>query len=94
MGPGAPLVTPDELSYTMVPMCLAVPALITRIDGVMAEADLAGNETSVNVLFTPDVKVGDYVMMHAGYAMSIMSSSEAQETFDLLEEMAGLDAEE
>ncbi len=78
----------------MVPMCLAVPALITRIDGVMAEADLAGNETSVNVLFTPDVKVGDYVMMHAGYAMSIMSSSEAQETFDLLEEMAGLDAEE
>jgi hydrogenase expression/formation protein HypC len=75
-------------------MCLAVPALITRIDGVTAEADLAGNETSVNVLFTPDVKVGDYVMMHAGYAMSVMSSSEAQETFDLLEEMAGLDAEE
>ena len=78
----------------MVPMCLAVPALITRIDGVMAEAELAGNETSVNVLFTPDVKVGDYVMMHAGYAISILSSSEAQETFDLLEEMAGLDAEE
>ncbi|MGD0659099.1 MAG: HypC/HybG/HupF family hydrogenase formation chaperone [Syntrophorhabdales bacterium] len=75
-------------------MCLAVPALITRIDGVMAEAELAGNETSVNVLFTPDVKVGDYVMMHAGYAMSILSSSEAQETFDLLEAMAGLDAEE
>jgi len=38
--------------------------------------------------------VGDYVIMHAGYALSIMSSSEAQETFDLLEEMAGLDAEE
>jgi len=78
----------------VIPMCLAVPALITRIDGVMAEAELAGNETSVNVLFTPDVKVGDYVMMHAGYAMSILSSSEAQETFDLLEAMAGLDAEE
>ena len=75
-------------------MCLAVPALITRIDGVMAEAELSGNETSVNVLFTPGVKVGDYVIMHAGYAISILSSSEAQETFDLLEEMAGLDAEE
>jgi len=75
-------------------MCLAVPALITRIDGVMAEAELAGNETSVNVLLTPDVKVGDYVMMHAGYAISILSSSEAQETFDLLEAMAGEDAEE
>ena len=75
-------------------MCLAVPVLIKKIDGAMADAELAGNETSVNILFTPDVKVGDYVIMHAGYALSIMSSSEAQETFDLLEEMAGLDAQE
>jgi hydrogenase expression/formation protein HypC len=75
-------------------MCLAVPVLITKIDGAMADADLAGNETSVNILFTPDVKVGDYVIMHAGYAISIMSESEAQETFDLLEELAGLDAAE
>jgi len=75
-------------------MCLAVPALITKIDGTMAEATLSGNETSVNVLFTPGVKVGDYVIMHAGYAIGIMSSSEAQETFDLLDEIAGEDAEE
>ena len=75
-------------------MCLAVPALIKKIDGVMAEAELAGNETSVNVLFTPEVKVGDYVIMHAGYAISIMSNTEAQETLELLGEIAGLDAEE
>ena len=48
----------------------------------------------VNILFTPEVKVGDYVMMHAGYAISVMGSAEAEETFKLLEEMAGLDAEE
>jgi hydrogenase expression/formation protein HypC len=74
-------------------MCLAVPVLITKIDGAMADAELAGNETSVNILFTPEVKVGDYVIMHAGYALSVMSESEAQETFELLEELAGLDAE-
>ena len=89
-----PLVTPTELSYTMASMCLAVPALITKIEGTLAEAELAGNETSVNILFTPDVKVGDYVIMHAGYAISVMSTSEAQETLELLGEMAGLDAEE
>ncbi|MGD0230562.1 MAG: HypC/HybG/HupF family hydrogenase formation chaperone [Syntrophorhabdales bacterium] len=75
-------------------MCLAVPALITKIDGVMADAELAGNETRVNILFTPNVRVGDYVIMHAGYAISVMDSAEAEETFELLEEMAELDAEE
>ena len=77
----------------MYPMCLAVPALITRIDGAMADAELAGNMTRVNILFTPGVKVGDYVIMHAGYAISVMDSAEAEETFRLLEEMAGLDAD-
>ena len=75
-------------------MCLAVPALITKIDGTMADAELAGNMTQVNVLFTPNVQVGDYVIMHAGYAISVMDSAEAAETFELLEEMAGLDADE
>jgi len=74
-------------------MCLAVPALITKIDGAMADAELAGNVVRVNVLFTPEAKVGDYVVMHAGYALSVMGSAEAEETFKLLEEMAGLDAE-
>ena len=77
----------------MYPMCLAVPALITKIDGAMADAELAGNMTRVNILFTPDVKVGDYVIMHAGYAISVMDSAEAEETFRLLEEMAGFDAD-
>ncbi len=75
-------------------MCLAVPALITKIDGVMADAELAGNMTRVSILFTPEARVGDYVVMHAGYAISVMGGTEAEETFKLLEEMAGLDAEE
>lgn len=74
-------------------MCLAVPALITKIDGAMADAELAGNMTRVSILFTPEVKPGDYVIMHAGYAISVMGSAEAEETFRLLEELAGIDAE-
>lgn len=88
-----PCNTDGTVVYYLV-MCLAVPALITKIDGVMADAELAGNETRVNILFTPNVRVGDYVIMHAGYAISVMDSAEAEETFELLEEMAELDAEE
>ncbi len=72
-------------------MCLAVPALITRIDGFMADAELAGNTTSVNILFTPEAKVGDYVIMHAGYALSIMDSVEAEETLDVLRKVTSPD---
>lgn len=60
----------------------------------MADAELGGVVTTVNVLFTPEVKVGDYVIMHAGYALSVMDSAEAQATFELLEQVMGTDAEE
>lgn len=75
-------------------MCLAVPALITGIDGSMADAELGGVMTRVNILFTPDVKVGDYVVMHAGYAISVMDDAEAEAAFDLLNQVTGQDAED
>lgn len=90
--PGGPCRAAENIVY-YPPMCLAVPVLIKKIDGAMADGELAGNMTRVNILFTPDVKVGDYVVMHAGYAISVMDSAEAEETFRLLEEMAGIDAE-
>jgi hydrogenase expression/formation protein HypC len=73
-------------------MCLAVPARITGIDGVMADAELAGNTTSVNILFTPEAKVGDYVIVHAGYALNVMDKAEAEETLDLLRKLTDPDA--
>ena len=69
-------------------MCLAVPALITKIEGTAAEADLGGITLEVNLTFTPEVKVGDYVIMHAGYALSVMDRREAEETFELLAQLA------
>ena len=72
-------------------MCLAVPALITTIKETMAEADLGGVTTRVSLLFTPAAKVGDYVVMHAGYAISILDREEAEETLRLLKAMAEAD---
>ena len=72
-------------------MCLAVPARITKIEGTMAEAELGGITRQVSVLFTPDVKIGDYVVMHAGYAINILDQQEAEATFRLLEEVMSSD---
>lgn len=77
--------------YT-TPMCLAVPVRITRIEGTMAEGEMGGVTRQVSVLFTPEVKIGDYVVMHAGYAISIMDEQEAQATYRLLEEVMASDA--
>ena len=57
----------------------------------MAEADLGGVATRVSLLFTPDAKVGDYVVMHAGYAISILDREEAEETLKLLKTIAEID---
>jgi len=58
----------------------------------MAEADLGGVATRVSLLFTPEAKVGDYVVMHAGYAISVLDAEEAEETLELLRHMAQADA--
>jgi hydrogenase expression/formation protein HypC len=75
-------------------MCLAVPALITNIEETMAEVDLGGVVTRASLLFTPEAKVGDYVVMHAGYAISLLNTEEAEETLQLLRQIAEADADE
>ena len=74
-------------------MCLAIPALITKIEETMAEVDLGGVATRVSVLLTPEAQVGDYVIMHAGYALNILDTEEAEETLRLLEQIAETDAD-
>ena len=58
----------------------------------MAEADLGGVSTRVSILLTPEAKVGDYVVMHAGYAISLLDTQEAEETLRLLQQIAETDA--
>ena len=69
-------------------MCLAIPALIKSIDGHQAEADIEGVTRQVSLQLTPEAKVGDYVLLHTGYAISIIDTDEAEETLKLLKEMS------
>ncbi|MDD5094455.1 MAG: HypC/HybG/HupF family hydrogenase formation chaperone [Dehalococcoidia bacterium] len=74
-------------------MCLAIPALIQSIEGTIAQADIGGISRPVSILLTPDVNVGDYVLIHTGYAISVLDQEEAHETLKLLEEMARYEEE-
>jgi len=68
-------------------MCVAVPALIISLDGMNAEVDIEGVHRKTSVYLTPEARVGDYVMMHAGFAIRVLDVKEAQETIALLKEI-------
>ena len=66
-------------------MCLAVPLRITKIEGKSAVGEAGGLSQRERADFIPDLAVGDYVMVHAGFAIERMSEQEALEGLDLLE---------
>ena len=69
-------------------MCLAIPARIISIDGEDAEADVGGVRRRIGIMLTPSVKVGDYVLLHTGYAIGVIDPAEAEETLALFRELA------
>jgi hydrogenase expression/formation protein HypC len=69
-------------------MCLAIPALIKSINGRQAEVDIDGVRREVSLQLTPEAKVGDYVLLHTGYAIGFIDPAEAEETLKLLKQMA------
>lgn len=70
-------------------MCLAVPMKITRLlDDDMAEAEIVGNTMRISVRLVPGVRVGDYILAHAGYAIEILHQGEAEEILDLWDVIA------
>jgi len=71
-------------------MCLAVPVKIASIAGDEAETEIAGVRRRVSIAFTPEAKVGDYVLLHTGYAIGVVDEAEAEETLKLLQEIANL----
>lgn len=68
-------------------MCLAIPTLVKSIDGQLAEVEVGGVSRKASIWLTPEAKVGDYVLLHAGYAISVIDEAEAKETLELLQEM-------
>jgi len=71
-------------------MCLAIPVKIVSIDGDEAETEIAGVRRRVSIALTPEAKLGDYVLLHTGYAIGVIDEAEANETLKLLEEIASL----
>jgi len=70
-------------------MCLAIPARVTRVEGSGAgTVDYIGSEVRTNFSLLPGVKAGDWVIVHAGFAISRLSPKEARETLKLFKEMA------
>ena len=71
----------------MMAMCLAIPAKVANIEGDEARVDFGeGVLREVNVTLV-DAKVGDYVLVHAGYAIQVLSEEEAMETLRLWNEI-------
>ena len=69
-------------------MCLAIPALIKSIDDKEAEAEIGGISRRISLWLTPDARVGDYVLLHSGYAINVLDQEQAEETLKLLREIA------
>ena len=68
-------------------MCLAIPAKVLQIDSDKAKVDFgSGVSREVNMMLV-DAKIGDYVLVHAGYAIQVMDEKEAQETLALWKEI-------
>jgi hydrogenase expression/formation protein HypC len=69
-------------------MCLAVPVLIKSIEGKEAEVEIGGITRRISLWLTPEARVGDYVLVHTGYAINVLDQEQAEETLALLREIA------
>jgi hydrogenase expression/formation protein HypC len=78
-------------------MCLAVPGKIVEIkesDGLqMAKVDFGGIFREACLDYVPEAKVGDYCVIHVGFAISLLSEQEAMETLDLLKQISNIEEE-
>jgi hydrogenase expression/formation protein HypC len=68
-------------------MCWAIPARIIEIDGEVGKVELSGTIREVGLQLLPDAQVGDYVLVHAGFAIQKVDEEEARETLRLLDEV-------
>jgi len=69
-------------------MCLAVPLRIISIKGKMGIGELGGVKKKVSLMLLDKVRVGDYVLLHAGFAINKLETKEAEELLQLLREMS------
>ena len=71
-------------------MCLAIPSKITKIENNMATIDVEGVQREASLLLVENPKVGEYVIVHAGFAINKINEDDALESLKLLREAASL----
>lgn len=76
-------------------MCLAIPAKITQLNSDnLADVDILGVKRTISVDLTPQARVDDYVLVHAGFAIEVVDEEYAQETIDLIKQFPELAGED
>ena len=68
-------------------MCLAIPARIVKLEDDRAVVDAMGNQFNAKTTLLPNAKLGDLVLVHAGFAISTIDEDEAKKTWHLIEEI-------
>lgn len=69
-------------------MCLAIPARLIQCNAEEGTADLHGSRVRVNTVLVPDAVVGDWVLIHAGFAIQRLDAAAARKTWALLDDIA------
>lgn len=76
-------------------MCLAIPAQITEIEeGNLATVDILGVTRTISIDLTPQAQVGNYVLVHAGFAIEVVDEQYANETIELIKQFPELAGED
>ena len=72
-------------------MCLAIPAKVAKLEeGNLATVDILGVSREISMDLTPQAQVGDYVLVHAGFAIEVVDEQFAQETIELIKQFPEL----
>ncbi len=71
-------------------MCLSVPAQVISIEGEIAKVSVGGTILDANLSLVENTKIGDYILLHTGFALQIIDEKEAQETLKIFEEFSEL----
>ena len=70
-------------------MCLGIPVKVIEVDGQSAIVDVGGARREISLLLLDDVRPGEWVILHAGFAIQKMDEEEAEKTLALLRELPG-----
>ncbi|NLI97504.1 HypC/HybG/HupF family hydrogenase formation chaperone [bacterium] len=73
-------------------MCIGIPAKVIELSGDKGKVDYQGVVRETSFVMLPEAKVGDYVILHAGFAIKLLSEEDAKETLEMIEELIKTEA--